>query len=123
MTSKNYSDSYSDEGFWRKITTIPSSAGCSLLRTVFTLYVLLRESSTPLWAKTAIIVALGYRICPIDTIPDFIPGMGFADDLAVMTLVVSQLYAFINGDIRYNVESMLSERCRGKYGIEPTYKP
>jgi uncharacterized membrane protein YkvA (DUF1232 family) len=75
-----------------------------------------------LWAKTVIIGALGYLICPIDAIPDIIPGVGFTDDLAVMTLVVSQLYTYMNDDIRKKVETMLPARCRGVYGIEPTQK-
>lgn len=121
MTKKNYSASYTDEKFWDKITQMPENAGCSVLRVAFTLYALLKESSTPLWAKTAIIGALGYLICPIDAVPDIIPGVGFVDDVAVMTLVVSQLYGFINDDIRKKVDSMLPERCRGKYMIDPTY--
>ncbi len=60
-------------------------------------------------------------ICPIDAIPDIIPGVGFTDDLAVMTLVVSQLCAYMNDDIRKKVESMLPERCRGVY-VDPTKK-
>lgn len=117
MTKKDYSDSYSNENFWDKVTRMPETAGCSVLRVAVTLYALLRESSIPLWAKTAIIGALGYLICPIDAIPDIIPVVGFTDDLAVMTLVISQLCAFINDDIRKKVDSMLPEQCRGvSYG-------
>lgn len=122
MTQKDYSDSFSDETFWKKITRMPETAGCSVMRAAFTLYVLLRESSTPLWAKTAIIGALGYLTCPLDAIPDPIPGIGFADDLAVMALLISQLYAYIDDDIRKKVDTMLPERCRGVYGIEPDFK-
>ncbi len=92
-----------------------------MLRAAFTLYVLLKDSSTPLWAKTAIIGALGYLICPLDAIPDLIPGIGFADDLAIMALLISQLYGYLNDTIRKKVDSMLPERCRGVY-VEPTYK-
>lgn len=120
MDSKKYSDSYSDKAFKKKIASIPSTAGCTTLRAAFTLYVLLRESSTPVWAKTAVVGALTYLIVPTDAIPDFLPGAGFTDDLAVMTLVISQLCVFINKDIRKKVEKMLPERCRGVYGIEPT---
>ena len=122
MAKKDYSDSFSDENFWDKVTRMPETAGCSVLRAAYTLYALLRESSTPLWAKTTIIGALGYLICPIDAIPDILPGVGFTDDLAIMTLAVSQLYAHINDDIRKKVDSMLPERCRGMYDIETTTK-
>nr|WP_320190101.1 hypothetical protein [uncultured Desulfobacter sp.] len=48
MTDKDYTDSYSDQNFWDKITQMPETAGCSVLRAAFTLYVLLKDSSTPL---------------------------------------------------------------------------
>jgi len=91
MAEKDYSDSFLDENFWDKVTRMPETAGCSGPRAAYILYALLRGSSTPLWAKTTIIGALGYLVCPIDAIPDIIPGVGFTDDLAVMTLVVGQL--------------------------------
>ncbi len=122
MSKNDHSASFTDEGFWNKITRMPGDAGCAVLRAAFTLYVLLRESSTPIWAKIAIIGALGYFIFPLDAIPDILPGIGYADDLAMMTLLLGQLYAFIDQDIKDQVESMLPEKCRGKYGIEPTYK-
>ncbi|MFH2057930.1 MAG: YkvA family protein [Pseudomonadota bacterium] len=122
MNEKNYSASYSDENFWNKITKMPETAGCSVLRAAFTLYVLLREASTPLWAKTVIVGVLGYLICPVDAIPDIIPGVGFTDDLVIMTLLIGQLYAYINNDVRKKIDSMLPERCQGAYGIEPDYK-
>ncbi len=122
MSKKDYSDSYSDDRFWDKIIRMPKNAECAVLKAAFTLYVLLRDSSTPIWVKAAIIGALGYFIFPLDAIPDILPGIGYVDDLAMMTLLLGQLYALINQDIKNQVESMLPEKCRGKYGIEPTYK-
>jgi len=45
----------------------------------------------PITAIIAIIAALIYLICPIDVIPDFIPGIGFFDDVLVIGLVVAQV--------------------------------
>ncbi len=112
MNPRDYSNSYSDKSFWNKIKHIPENTGCSVLRAAYTLYVLLKAPSVPLWAKTAIIGALGYFIVPIDVIPDFPIGIGYVDDVALMTLILGQLYAFINKDIRDQVEAMLPERCR-----------
>lgn len=122
MTQKNYSTSYSEDNFWNKITKMPGNAGCAVLRAAFTLYVLLREKTTPVWAKTAVIGALGYFIFPFDAIPDIIPVIGYTDDLAIMTLLQGQLYAFINQDIKDQVESMLPELCRSVILVEPTHK-
>ena len=38
----------------------------------------------------AILAALVYIIVPFDAIPDFIPGVGFIDDLSVITFVLNQ---------------------------------
>jgi uncharacterized membrane protein YkvA (DUF1232 family) len=122
MSQKDYTDSYTEEGFWNKITKMPGDAGCALLRAAFTLYVLLRESSTPAWVKASILGSLGYFIFPLDIIPDIIPVIGYADDLALITLLLGQLYAFINQDIKDQVESMLPKKCRGNISIKSTYK-
>ena len=114
MNQEDYSESYSEKNFWTKIKDMPEHTGCTALRTAYTLYVLLKTSSTPLWAKTAIIGALGYFIVPIDVIPDFLIGIGYVDDVAIMTLILGQLYAFINKEVRDKVEGMLPERCRGR---------
>ena len=45
----------------------------------------------PIGSIIAIIAALIYLICPIDFIPDFIPGVGYIDDVFVIGLVVAQV--------------------------------
>ena len=45
----------------------------------------------PTGSIIAIIAALVYLICPIDVIPDFIPGVGYIDDVFVIGLVVAQV--------------------------------
>ncbi|MGJ3196969.1 DUF1232 domain-containing protein [Peribacillus castrilensis] len=39
----------------------------------------LQKPTTPAWAKTVIVGALGYFILPIDLIPDLIPG-GYTEE-------------------------------------------
>ena len=38
-----------------------------------------------------VIIAALYIISPIDLIPDFIPLIGFMDDIAVLTTIISAL--------------------------------
>lgn len=68
-----------------------------------TLYALLKADSTPAWAKAAIIAALGYFICPIDAVPDFLP-VGFVDDVTVMSAVLANLSRYMNGEVKTEVE-------------------
>lgn len=44
----------------------------------------MRDDGTPVAAKALIVGALAYFMLPTDLIPDFLAGMGFTDDAAVM---------------------------------------
>lgn len=51
-------------------------------------YVKREYTDIPLTSIISILAALIYVISPIDLIPDFIPGIGYFDDAAVVTLVL-----------------------------------
>lgn len=45
----------------------------------------------PVTSIIAIIAAIAYFVLPIDAIPDFIPVVGFLDDIGVISLVIKQI--------------------------------
>lgn len=47
------------------------------------------SSHTPLYLKAATVFVAFYLINPIDIIPDFIPFLGWADDLVLIPLMVN----------------------------------
>jgi uncharacterized membrane protein YkvA (DUF1232 family) len=47
-----------------------------------------KDSRTPLNAKILIGITVGYLLCPIDLIPDFIPVLGLLDDLIIVPLLI-----------------------------------
>lgn len=49
----------------------------------FTLYLAYRNPLTPLHAKLFVALVVGLAFSPIDIIPDFIPVLGYLDDLTV----------------------------------------
>ena len=55
------------------------------------MYYALRDPKTPLKVKALIGAALAYFIMPFDVIPDWIVGIGFTDDLAVVLMVLRKL--------------------------------
>lgn len=45
----------------------------------------LRDGRVPLWKKLAGLLAVVYFLSPVDAIPDFIPILGWLDDLGVLS--------------------------------------
>ena len=90
MTQDSYRSQYTEKGFHQKLADIPKAAGCEIFEQALLLYVMLTEQDVPNWVKASIIGALGYLICPIDAVPDFLPG-GYLDDLAVMAMVLAKI--------------------------------
>lgn len=45
-----------------------------------------KYTEVPYYIIASIVAALLYLLSPIDAIPDFIPGIGFVDDVAVLVL-------------------------------------
>ena len=50
----------------------------------YALYLASRDSRVPLIAKLLIGVVVAYALSPIDLIPDFIPVLGYLDDLILL---------------------------------------
>ncbi len=50
------------------------------------LHLAYQHPKTPWTAKALIIFVIGYALSPIDLIPDFIPVIGFLDDLILLPL-------------------------------------
>ena len=52
------------------------------------LFIALKRKDTPLIAKIVAGVTVGYALSPIDLIPDFIPILGYLDDLLILPLLI-----------------------------------
>ena len=89
-----YAKDYSDDSFWEKVKGVLKSAGLPLIYKAFQLYYVMKKPDCPMHIKAAIVMTLGYFISPIDAIPDFIPFVGFSDDLGaiIIALVLAQMY-------------------------------
>ncbi len=55
-------------------------------RDVVALYLAGRDARTPWVAKIIAIAVVAYALSPIDLIPDFIPVIGYLDDLLIVPL-------------------------------------
>jgi uncharacterized membrane protein YkvA (DUF1232 family) len=57
-------------------------------RDVHALYLASRDPRVPWYAKALAIVVAGYALSPIDLIPDFVPVLGYLDDVILVPLGV-----------------------------------
>lgn len=63
------------------------------------LFLSLKQKKTPLIAKLAAAITVAYALSPIDLIPDFIPVLGYLDDLILLPALVALTIKLIPKDI------------------------
>src|SRR5689334_14125956 len=68
-------------------------------RDVHALYLASRDPRVPWYAKALDLVVAGYALSPIDLIPDFIPIVGYLDDVILVPLGVMLVIRLIPSEI------------------------
>lgn len=63
------------------------------------LWLAARDEHVPLSAKLLALVAAGYALSPIDLIPDFVPLLGYLDDLILVPLGIALAIRLIPGPV------------------------
>ncbi len=61
----------------------------ALKREVFALYLAVRDPRCPWYARLFAGIVVAYAFSPIDLIPDFIPVLGYLDDLILVPLGIA----------------------------------
>ncbi|MEG0388851.1 MAG: YkvA family protein [Niameybacter sp.] len=106
---KNHGKYYSDDKLWEKIRKFSKRAGSSVIYAVLLLYFTLQKPEVPLKVKATIAGALGYFILPIDLIPDVAMGVGYIDDLSLVTVALFQVAMYIDEDIKKQAKDKLKD--------------
>lgn len=70
------------------------------------------DPKTPLRARGTILAALAYFVLPFDLVPDFILGLGFTDDIAVLTAAIANIRAHITPEHRNAARGALDRFAR-----------
>jgi len=68
-------------------------------RDAHTLYLAARDPRVPWYAKGVAVAVAAYAASPIDLIPDFIPVVGYLDDLIILPLGIALVIKLIPADI------------------------
>ncbi|SDG14008.1 YkvA family protein [Pelagibacterium luteolum] len=53
--------------------------------------------ATPLYLKVATFAAVAYLVWPVDILPDFIPFLGWIDDIVIVPLIVGWIVSQLPG--------------------------
>ncbi|MBQ9528288.1 MAG: DUF1232 domain-containing protein [Fretibacterium sp.] len=107
-----FAKEFSEEGFWDKITSVLKKAGSEIIYKALQLFYATQNPACPLAIKGTIYAALGYFILPIDLIPDFIPVVGFSDDLLAIGAAIGMAHLYIDD----NVIQLAQNKMRDFFG-------
>lgn len=71
----------------------------ALKRDVHAIYLASRDPRVPWYAKALAVAVAGYALSPIDLIPDFIPVLGYLDDIILVPLGIVLVLKLIPASI------------------------
>ncbi|MBI5876915.1 MAG: DUF1232 domain-containing protein [Chloroflexi bacterium] len=80
---------------------------------VYALYLAYRDPRVPWYARVVAACVVGYTFSPIDLIPDFIPVIGYLDDLILVPLGIALalrlIPAKVMADCRIRAEEVMAQ--------------
>lgn len=71
----------------------------ALKNETYALYLAYRDPRVPWYAKLFAVVVVGYAFSPLDLVPDFIPVVGYLDDLILVPLGITLALNMIPPDV------------------------
>lgn len=104
---ESYQSNYSESGLWKKVKSVAKKAGIKTIYMVLLLHYVLKSPDVPLEDKAKIYGALGYFILPIDLIPDFIPVVGYSDDVAALAFALHAIWKNVTPEIKEQAQRKL----------------
>ena len=106
---EKYQYNYSESKLLRKLSSAARWAGAKVVYAVLLLYYVLRSDEVPLKEKSKILGALGYFILPADMVLDFIPMLGYSDDMAALLWALHSVATNISPQIKSKAKVRLGE--------------
>lgn len=70
-----------------------------LKRDIPAIFLALKDKDTPILAKIFAGITVAYALSPIDLVPDFIPVLGYLDDVILLPMLVALTIKFIPKDV------------------------
>lgn len=103
------------ERFWPKLRRF--AARLPFAEDAVAAYYCAFDASVPFQVRATLLGALAYFLLPIDTFPDLLPMLGFADDASVLTAAIAAVGAHIGDRHRRAAREALA-RAGGRRASE-----
>jgi uncharacterized membrane protein YkvA (DUF1232 family) len=100
---------FSVEAFWDKTKGAAKKAGHFVVYTGLLLFYVLQRPDVPKRVKFTIVGALAYFIAPVDAIPDIMAGLGYTDDLGVLSAALLQSAAYVDEEVKQKAKAKLAQ--------------
>lgn len=106
---EKYKTNYSENKLLRKLSSATRWAGAKVIYVVLLLYYVLRSPTISAADKSKIYGALGYFILPTDLVLDFIPMIGYTDDMAALLWALHTVINNLTPEIKQQAKDKLLE--------------
>jgi uncharacterized membrane protein YkvA (DUF1232 family) len=81
----------------------------ALKREAYALYIAARDPRVPWYAKVVMGLVLAYAFSPIDLIPDFVPVLGYLDDLIIVPLGIALALRMVPAQVMTDARKQAEE--------------
>ncbi len=95
-------------GFWR--TLKKAARSIPFMDEVVAAYFCAVDPQTPGRVRAILLGALAYFVLPVDAIPDFLFGVGFTDDAAVLLAAITTVRAHISDQHRAAARQAMTDK-------------
>ena len=102
---EKYIPNYDAEQFWKKLRRSVKRLGAKAVYYALVLYYAMQSPQVSAREKGIILGALGYFLLPIDLLPDFLPAIGYTDDIAALAFAIYKVWHCITPEVRAQAES------------------
>ena len=79
----------------------------------YALYLAYRDPRVPWYARLVVVCVVGYALSPIDLIPDFIPVLGYVDDLFLVPMGIALAIRLIPSPVMEDCRRRAQDAVRG----------
>lgn len=97
---EKYQSEYDEKKLGVKLKKFAAKAGLECVYYVLLLWNTMKSPDVSIPEKALIAGALGYFILPIDLIPDIMIGVGFVDDIGMLSIALVELSSHITPAIK-----------------------